>query len=133
MKKILVLLVMILSLPATADYKIDWHTIDGGGGRSSGGDYAVVGTIGQADTGEMSGGGFSLSGGFWPNTLFQQCFVDFEHFARFAIYWLDAPCNASNNWCFGSDLDSSGDVTVSDLNEVVYFWLDYCPTNWPWE
>src|SRR6266480_3770721 len=46
-------------------YTIDWFTIDGGGGTSTGGVYAVSGTIGQPDAGHMSGGNFSLDGGFW--------------------------------------------------------------------
>jgi hypothetical protein len=45
-------------------YSIDWHTIDGGG-TSTGGVYSVSGTIGQPDAGTMSGGSFSLAGGFW--------------------------------------------------------------------
>ena len=46
-------------------YSIDWFTIDGGGGTSTGGVYSVSGTIGQPDAGHMSGGNFSLDGGFW--------------------------------------------------------------------
>ena len=46
-------------------YAIDWSTIDGGGGTSTGGVYSVSGTIGQPDAGQMSGGQYSLSGGFW--------------------------------------------------------------------
>lgn len=47
-------------------YSIAWHTIDGGGGTSTGGVYAVSGTIGQPDAGPtLSGGGFTLTGGFW--------------------------------------------------------------------
>jgi hypothetical protein len=46
-------------------YSIDWFTIDGGGGTSTGGVYSVSGTIGQPDAGTMSGGGYSLDGGFW--------------------------------------------------------------------
>jgi hypothetical protein len=47
-------------------YSIDWYTIDGGGGTSTGGVYSVSGTIGQHDaSGPMSGGNFSLTGGFW--------------------------------------------------------------------
>lgn len=47
-------------------YAINWHTIDGGGGTSTGGVYAVSGTIGQPDAGgPMTGGSYSLSGGFW--------------------------------------------------------------------
>jgi len=46
-------------------FAIDWFTIDGGGGMSTGGVYSVNGTIGQPDAGEMSGGQYSLVGGFW--------------------------------------------------------------------
>jgi hypothetical protein len=46
-------------------YSIDWFTIDGGAGTSTGGVYSVSGTIGQADAGTMSGGNFTLDGGFW--------------------------------------------------------------------
>ncbi len=133
MKNIIVLLVLILSLPAPADYEISWSTIDGGGGRSTGGDYALIGTIGQPDPGEMAGGDYKLSGGFWPGALWEQCFVDFEHFARFAMYWLDAPCGPSDNWCHGADLDESADVGLSDVDELGYWWLAECPTDWPWQ
>jgi hypothetical protein len=34
---------------APAQHRIDWSTIDGGGGTSSGGPYELSGTIGQAD------------------------------------------------------------------------------------
>jgi hypothetical protein len=47
------------------DYTIDWFTIDGGGGTSTGGVYSVSGTIGQPDAGTMSGGNYTLNGGFW--------------------------------------------------------------------
>ncbi|MEO6036065.1 MAG: hypothetical protein ABIQ35_12490 [Verrucomicrobiota bacterium] len=46
-------------------FSIDWYTIDGGGGTSTGGVYAVSGTIGQPDAGTMSGGNFTVNGGFW--------------------------------------------------------------------
>ena len=47
-------------------YLLDWSTIDGGGGTSTGGIYSVSGTIGQPDAGgAMSGGNYSLTGGFW--------------------------------------------------------------------
>ena len=47
------------------NYSIDWFTIDGGGGTSTGGVFSVSGTIGQPDAGVMSGGSYSLVGGFW--------------------------------------------------------------------
>ena len=45
---------------------IDWFTVDGGGGTSTGGVFALSGTIGQADASvqPLSGGNFSLTGGF---------------------------------------------------------------------
>jgi len=60
-------LALLLATSAHAQtYSIDWFTIDGGGGTSTGGVYQVSGTIGQPDAGPaMSGGNFSLTSGFW--------------------------------------------------------------------
>ena len=66
MKKLLLSLALALPMFAHAQtYSIDWFTIDGGGGTSTGGVYSVTGTIGQADAGHMAGGNFTLEGGFW--------------------------------------------------------------------
>src|ERR1051326_8545441 len=47
---------------AHAQFSIDWYKVAGGGGTSTGGVYAVSGTIGQPDAGPtMSGGNFSLT------------------------------------------------------------------------
>jgi hypothetical protein len=47
-------------------YSIDWYKIAGGGGTSTGATYQVSGTIGQPDaSGAMSGGNYSVTGGFW--------------------------------------------------------------------
>jgi len=47
-------------------YSIDWYTIDGGGGTSTGGVYSVSGTLGQPDAGgPMTNGQYSVTGGFW--------------------------------------------------------------------
>jgi hypothetical protein len=47
-------------------YSIDWYKVAGGGGTSSNGQYTVSGTIGQHDAGgPMTGGNYSLTGGFW--------------------------------------------------------------------
>jgi hypothetical protein len=49
------------------NYSIDWYKIAGGGGTSTGGTYQVTGTIGQHDASvqQMTGGNYSLTGGFW--------------------------------------------------------------------
>ncbi len=46
-------------------FEIGSYTIDSGGGYSTGGAYAVHGTIGQPDAGRHSGGSYVLQGGFW--------------------------------------------------------------------
>src|SRR5438105_13370401 len=50
-------------------YAIDWYTIDGGGGTSSGGSFTLSGTIGQPDVATLSGGNYTLQGGFWPGIV----------------------------------------------------------------
>ncbi len=52
--------------PASAQYTLNWFTVDGGGTtQSSGGSFSLGGTIGQPDAGVMTGGTISLRGGFW--------------------------------------------------------------------
>ena len=45
------------------DYTIPWHTIDAGGGTSSGGGYTLSGTIGQHDAGAQGQAGQQRRGG----------------------------------------------------------------------
>lgn len=54
--------------PSGGAFEISWYTIDAGGTSSTiGGNFELAGTIGQPDAGaEMTGGSFSLTGGFWP-------------------------------------------------------------------
>ena len=64
------------------DFEIVRSTLDGGGGKSSGGAYELTGTIAQpeADPNVASGGEFSLRGGFYrsglerPNLIFRDSF-----------------------------------------------------------
>ena len=67
MKKLLLFLGLLLPVIGIAQqYSIDWYKVSGGGGTSTGGTYQVSGTIGQPDaSGAMSGGSYSLTGGFW--------------------------------------------------------------------
>lgn len=63
-------LIVALTTGATADawaqFSVVRSTIDGGGGtRSTGGSFAVGGTIGQPDAGVLAGSEFGLAGGFW--------------------------------------------------------------------
>ena len=67
MKKLILLFgFLIPAISFGQQYAIDWFTIDGGGGTSTGGVYQVSGSIGQPDAGPtMSGGNYSVDGGFW--------------------------------------------------------------------
>ncbi|MGO8929763.1 MAG: hypothetical protein ACLQU3_23095 [Limisphaerales bacterium] len=57
---------LVPTISFAQSYTIDWYKISGGGGTSTGGVYAVSGTIGQPDAGNaMSGGPYSVTGGFW--------------------------------------------------------------------
>jgi hypothetical protein len=58
---------LLFATPSLAQtYTIDWYKIAGGGGTSANGSYQVTGTIGQPEaSGEMSGGNYSVTGGFW--------------------------------------------------------------------
>ncbi len=124
---ILVALVVsgLITSSSLGQYEINWYTIDGGGGRSSGGPYELLGTIGQPDAAWSKSGDYELLGGFWPGGPL--CFVDFESFARFAEYWLETGVGLP------ADLYEDGDNIVNklDLGVFVDQWLCYCPAGWP--
>ncbi len=76
-------------------FAISWATIDGGGGTSAGGAYTLSGTIGQHDASTpMTGGNYTLTGGFWPGAA--------------AV----GPCNAA---------DLAAPFGLLDLADVVAF------------
>jgi hypothetical protein len=122
----LVLLLMIfLTTNSGAQYELSWYTIDGGGGRSTGGSFVLTGTIGQPDAAYSTGGGYELLGGFWTGGPL--CVVDFRDFAKFADWWLvtgaDLPADLYE--------DINNIVNGLDLKVFVDYWLCYCPVDWP--
>lgn len=63
----------------TPTLAIPRHVIAGGGGASSGGAFAIRGTIGQADADPLqpsNGGVFAVTGGFWPGAPTPEAAVD---------------------------------------------------------
>ena len=92
-------------------YSVDWHSIDGGGGTSSGGLYSISGTIGQPDAFRAAtGGNFSLTGGFWsvlPATTPPRLTIYRTNANRLVISWPSpssgfilgqTPALESSNW-----------------------------------
>ena len=52
--------------PAADTFDLSWWSIDGGGTMNvSVGAYSLSGAIGQPDAGALSGGEYTLAGGFW--------------------------------------------------------------------
>jgi len=115
---------MILSVPAQGNglYEITWHTIDGGGGTSSGGRYVLTGTIGQPDAEWSSGSKYELLGGFWAGGT--SCIVEFNDYARLAEDWL------AKGSSLAGDLDGDGKVDFDDLEILIDKWLCNCPAGW---
>jgi hypothetical protein len=117
------LLIVSAESGANGHYELSWYTIDGGGGRSSGGPYVLTGTIGQPDAAYSAGGNFELLGGFWPGGPL--CIVTFDDYAKFAELW-----NLSGS-SLPADLDGSGKVDLEDLSRFADWWLSCCPVGWP--
>ena len=107
-----------LLLPAGAlaqSYNIDWYKVAGGGGTSTGGVYTVTGTIGQPDaSGAMTGGNYSLTGGFW---------------AIYAVQTSGAPLltitHIGNKAIVSWDPTISGWTLQTNVNLVTATWGNY--------
>lgn len=113
-------------------FTIDWFTIDSGGGTSSGGPFAVSGTIGQWDAGPpagpMVGGGREVSGGFWVGASPQLCPADFnadgdlnaDDLADYInCYFALPPCS-------GVDFNHDGDANADDLADFINAYFAGC-------
>ncbi len=97
-----------LSASAHAQLAITSSTIDGGGGYSGGNGFELEGTIGQADAGLLTGGGFELNGGFWAGTV---C-GDAD---------LDGLCDSVDACPHDTDNDADGDGVCGDVDQCPGF------------
>ncbi len=115
-----------ISVSLAQPLTIPWHTIDGGGGLSSGGSFSIAGTIGQPDAGQpMQGGSFSIRVGFWeglPADAGCRCAADYNRdggidgsdIAAFFADWEDgAPC---------ADVNQDGGVDGGDMELFFALW-----------
>jgi len=110
MKKLSLLFSLLLPVVGFAQsYSVDWYKISGGGGTSTGAVYSVSGTIGQPDASSaMSGGNFSVTGGFWALINVVQTpgapTLYISHSGNsVTVYWLDVA---------GWNLAQSGNLTT---------------------
>jgi hypothetical protein len=58
-------LLIIPSLCAAQNYRIDWYVIGSGGGHAESGNYQVNGTIGQPIVGQSSSSNYIVEAGYW--------------------------------------------------------------------
>lgn len=117
----------ILALPVFAlvgtalseDFQTSRWTVDGGGAmHCTGGDFDLSGTIGQPDTGVMTGGDFQLTAGFWFAVAPGDCntdggidLIDFDSFHSCVV----GPASDATPGCTCYDLDKDGDIDLSDI------------------
>ena len=93
-----------------------------------GGIYEVSGTIGQADAGRLTGGDYVLVGGFWHGPT---CVVDMNDLAMFCSQWLGSGAIEANfDW--QSNPDPENLVDLQDYSTLASYWLEHCPSGWPW-
>ena len=95
-----------------------WTVDCGGVVNATGGDYELSGTIGQPDPGIASGGGLTLSGGFWFPLADGDCntdggvdLIDFDGFQS----CLSGPGGGVRRGCRCFDVDQDADVDLSDV------------------
>ena len=70
-------LVALAGGSASAQVTLVRATVDAGGGRATGGPYAVTATMGQADAHRsMASERYQLAGGFWPDQRADMLFRD---------------------------------------------------------
>lgn len=60
-------LLLLIAVPVLAQtgYDLGWYSVDGGGAFSQSGVYSLTGSAGQPDAGLLTGGDFTLAGGFF--------------------------------------------------------------------
>ena len=124
------------STALAADAQISWWTIDAGGAMfATGGQFELSGTIGQADASPtvLSGGGFSLTGGFWPANVGGSeppvCHGDLD--GDLDVDLADLQILLANYGQFDTvyeqgDLDEDGDVDLADLQAMLSVYGSSC-------
>jgi hypothetical protein len=113
------------------DFDLSWWSIDCGGALlTAGGNFELSGTFGQTDAGIMSGGSFTLSGGFWPGVT-PPCIGDLDNDGAIGLGDLaillshfGQPSGASPG---DGDSDSDGDVDLGDLAQLLAVFGTSCP------
>ncbi len=142
--------VLALSAAASAQQiTIDWFTIDAGGIIANSGHHVELsGTVGQADAGRLSGGLYSLSGGFWSAATcgscrlygdivdtndqpIPDCEVDLSDILCVVDDFMDPSGCAANGDIIGTDgtCDADGIYDIADILAALsaFMGTSHCP------
>jgi len=115
------------ALALAQPFDLSWHTVDGGGHMvSTGGTFALGGTIGQPDAGPipigMSGGTFTLVGGFWPAAS-AACTcpgdMDADGLKNGRDISLFSSCMVAGGNCSCADVDGVPGLSAGDISVFV--------------
>jgi hypothetical protein len=119
-----------LAGPSGGSFEITWYTIDAGGtSNASGGVFSLSGTIGQPDAGPvMTGGNFSLSGGFWPGVQnAPDCPGDLTGDGMLNFFDVSAFLQAYNAMDPVADFNNDGMFNFFDVSAFLQAYNAGCP------
>lgn len=115
-------------------FDVSWHSVDGGGMTiSSAGIFELGGTIGQPDAETLTGGPFTIVGGFWAAALVSTCSLlgDLDQSGSVDLTDLStllANFGTSTGGTYaGGDVDLDGDVDLTDLSTLLAAFGTSCP------
>ncbi len=122
-RRIAILMLGLAPAALAGNFAIDWYTIDGGGVmQSTGGGFTLDGTIGQADAGVLTGGGYLLTGGFWfeqpPGDCNATGIADLLDHADFADCLTGPGGGLPMPDCNCFDVDGDNDADLLDFAEL---------------
>ncbi|MEK6677465.1 MAG: hypothetical protein AABZ47_17660 [Planctomycetota bacterium] len=111
-----------VSLSAEGDFEITRFTVDGGGAMfCMGRTLELSGTAGQPDAGVMTGGSFTLFGGFWFPATRGDCNIDggvnLFDYGDFQECLTGPGASTPTPACGCYDLDRDQDVDLADVAE----------------
>ncbi len=109
------------------NFDVSWHTVNGGGGQSAGGAFAVSGTIGQPDAGPaagvMTGGNYELTGGFWAGAAVPGCNclgdMNTDGQRNGGDIQLFVDCLLMGGSCQCADVDGLSGITLEDADAFI--------------
>ncbi|MGD2108457.1 MAG: dockerin type I domain-containing protein [Phycisphaerae bacterium] len=103
------------------EFEVTRSTIDGGGVmRSEGGEFECSGTVGQPDVGQLAGGEFELTGGFWFGLAPADCEEDGD--VDLFDYDLFEPCLVGPDGAVSQScrcFDTNRDGTIDMLDTAI--------------